>query len=207
MKVQVYEDELQIGEAAAALYKERVSAKPDSVLGFATGSTPLPTYRALIELCKQGAMDFSLVRTFNLDEYVGIDRSHEQSYYRFMFDNLFSHINIKPENVHVPAPVSDDLDADCAQADHAEGTAGQFEADIGLLPGFDGLVHRGLVAIEAVGEGGGWNDIAGGKEQGADHQFLDGVGVGAGGVEDRDPAGGVVGDRDVVGTGPSPGDR
>ena len=72
------------------------------VIGFATGSTPLGAYDYLIDSYQSGKTDFSKVRAFNLDEYVGIDRNHEQSYYTFMHENLFNGIDIKEENVHLP---------------------------------------------------------------------------------------------------------
>ena len=124
MQTHVYKDEVQVGKAAALLFGAKIIEKPSCVLGMATGSTPLPMYNYLIELYKQGIIDFSKVRTFNLDEYVGIGRSHEQAYYRFMFDNLFSKINILPENVQVPYPSSADPKKDCALYDAAIDAAG-----------------------------------------------------------------------------------
>ncbi len=141
MQLHVLKDAAKIGEAAAMLFAAQILKKPDCVLGFATGSTPLPTYKELIKLCEGGAVDFSKVRTFNLDEYVGLDRSHEQSYYRFMFDNLFSKLNINPENVSVPHPVSANLDDDCAKYDAAIDAAGGI--DLQIL----GIGHNGHIAF------------------------------------------------------------
>ena len=141
MKIQIFPNENQIGEAAARLIAGTIIRKPDCVLGFATGSTPLPAYRSLVTLYEQGAIDFSDVSTFNLDEYVGISRAHEQSYYKFMFDNLFSKINIKKENVHLPNPVSEDLSKDCAAYDAAIDAAGGI--DLQLL----GIGHNGHIAF------------------------------------------------------------
>ncbi|MCL2111064.1 MAG: glucosamine-6-phosphate deaminase [Clostridiales bacterium] len=141
MIVQVYENESQIAEVAARLFAEKIKAKPDAVLGFATGSTPLPLYGRLVELCDQGKLDFSTVRTFNLDEYVGIDRSHEQSYYTFMFDNLFSKVNIDPANVRLPEPMPADPNAACAAYDAAIEAAGGI--DLQLL----GIGHNGHIAF------------------------------------------------------------
>jgi len=145
MKVQVYKNEKEIGKAAAKLFAAKIIVKPDCVLGFATGSTPLPTYETLIELNKQGVIDFSSVRTFNLDEYVGISRSHKQSYYRFMFDNLFSKVNINKDNVQVPNPVSDDLEKDCADYDKAIEEVGGI--DLQLL----GIGSNGHIAFNEPG--------------------------------------------------------
>ena len=141
MNIQIFSSEDQIAEAAAQLYVNTISRKPDCVLGLATGSTPLPTYQKLVQLCERGAIDFSAVRTFNLDEYVGISREHEQSYYRFMFDNLFSKINIEKENVHLPNPASDDLNDDCVAYDAAIDAAGGI--DLQLL----GIGHNGHIAF------------------------------------------------------------
>jgi glucosamine-6-phosphate deaminase len=141
MKTHVYKNEGQIGQAAASLFAAKIIEKPDCVLGMATGSTPLPTYAALVALYNQGVLDFSRVRTFNLDEYVGISRSHEQSYYRFMFDNLFSQVNIDPENVAVPNPVSADPHDDCAAYDAAIDAAGGI--DLQIL----GIGHNGHIAF------------------------------------------------------------
>ncbi|MCL2671688.1 MAG: glucosamine-6-phosphate deaminase [Clostridiales bacterium] len=130
MQIHIFKDAAQIGEAAAQLFAAKLLQKPDCVLGLATGSTPLPTYDALVALHRRGLADFSRVRSFNLDEYVGIDRAHEQSYYRFMYDNLFSLVNIKPENVQVPHPVSEDLGADCDAYEAAIDAAGGIDLQI-----------------------------------------------------------------------------
>lgn len=92
----------ELSKKAAELIAEQVNAKPDSVLGFATGATPVGTYSRLIELYKNNEVDFQDVTTFNLDEYYPISRENPQSYYSFMRENLFNHINIKPENTHIP---------------------------------------------------------------------------------------------------------
>ena len=141
MQIHILKDAAAIGEAAALMFAAQILKKPDCVLGFATGSTPLPMYRELIKLCERGLIDFGSVRTFNLDEYVGLSRSHEQSYYRFMFDKLFSKLNINPDNVSVPNPSSADLDADCAR----------YDADIDAAGGIDlqilGIGHNGHIAF------------------------------------------------------------
>lgn len=136
MKINIYKSEAQIGKVAAALIAGEIIKKPECVLGMATGSSPLPVYNALVELYNQGDLDFSTVRTFNLDEYVGIERTHKQSYYRFMFDNFFSKINIKHENVHIPDPKQD-----CASYDAAIDAAGGI--DLQLL----GIGNNGHIAF------------------------------------------------------------
>ncbi|MDP4186014.1 MAG: glucosamine-6-phosphate deaminase [Bacteroidota bacterium] len=84
------------------------------VLGLPTGSTPLGTYGNLIELCKQGKVSFKNVVTFNMDEYVGIPRNHEQSYYSFMWNNFFSKLDIQEKNVNILNGNAPDLEAECA---------------------------------------------------------------------------------------------
>ena len=141
MQIHIYRDAAKTGEAAALLFAAQILKKPDCVLGFATGSTPLPTYRELIKLYERGLIDFAKVRTFNLDEYVGLERSHEQSYYRFMFDNLFSKLNISPDNVRVPHPISSNPDGDCAAYDAAIEALGGI--DLQIL----GIGHNGHIAF------------------------------------------------------------
>ncbi len=90
-----------------------VRRKPDCVLGFATGSTPLGVYKELIRMYNDEGLDFSKVVTFNLDEYVGLPPSHNQSYHYFMWENLFKHINVDPRYVHIPMGMAEDIDVFC----------------------------------------------------------------------------------------------
>jgi glucosamine-6-phosphate deaminase len=145
MKIQVFDNAEQIGKAAASLFAAKIIEQPSCVIGMATGSTPLPTYNALVELYSAGALDFSNVRSFNLDEYVGISRDHEQSYYRFMLDNLFSKVNIDVKNVRVPHPVSQDLQDDCYAYDAAIENAGGI--DLQIL----GIGNNGHIAFNEPG--------------------------------------------------------
>jgi glucosamine-6-phosphate deaminase len=89
------------------------AAQRPFVLGLPTGSTPLGTYKKLIELNKNGKVSFKHVVTFNMDEYVGIPKKHPQSYYSFMWDNFFSHIDIQPENVNILNGNASNLKAEC----------------------------------------------------------------------------------------------
>ena len=102
MEIIIKKDYSEISSESAMIIANQIKAKPDSVLGLATGSTPLGLYKELIRLHLNGDIDFSNVTTFNLDEYVGLSNDHPQSYSAFMHDNLFSKINIKKENVHIP---------------------------------------------------------------------------------------------------------
>lgn len=103
----------EVGKLAADKFEAEIQMKPACVIGLATGSTPLPLYRELIAREKAGKIDFSKVRSANLDEYKGLAPTHEQSYRKFMQDNLLDHISIKPENTIVPLGLAEDVDAMC----------------------------------------------------------------------------------------------
>ena len=120
-------DYQEASRQVANIISAQVILRPDSVLGLATGSSPIGAYRQLIEWYNKGDVDFSRVRSVNLDEYVGLAPSHEQSYAYFMYHNFFDFINIKPENVHLP----DGLDPD------AEGQGKKYDALIRSLGGVD----------------------------------------------------------------------
>ncbi|MBQ0125745.1 MAG: glucosamine-6-phosphate deaminase [Clostridiales bacterium] len=103
----------EMSAIAAKMIKEQINAKPDSVLGLATGSTPELTYAELCSMCERGEVDFSKVKTVNLDEYVGLDETNDQSYRYYMNSHLFDKVNIKPENTHLPCGTADNADAAC----------------------------------------------------------------------------------------------
>ena len=103
----------EISKVAADEIAELMTKNPKCTLGLATGSTPIGLYKQLIERNKKGELDFSDVTTFNLDEYYPISPENDQSYKYFMNENLFNHINIKPENVNIPAGNADDAEAEC----------------------------------------------------------------------------------------------
>lgn len=129
------------GEAAASLFAAQILLKPNSVLGFATGSTPLPVYAALSALFTRGVLSFSAVSTFNLDEYAGMDRAHEQSYYRFMRDHLFSKVDLREENCHLPDGNAEDPEVECRRYEAAIAAAGGI--DLQLL----GIGHNGHIGF------------------------------------------------------------
>ena len=107
----VAKDPAEVGRLAADQFEAVLRVKPACVIGLATGSTPLPLYRELIAREKTGRIDFSRVRSANLDEYKGLAPDHPQSYRRFMQENLFDHISIKPQNTIVPDGLAADVDA------------------------------------------------------------------------------------------------
>ncbi len=99
MEVIVQRDYEQMSKAAAQIVAELLNTKPSAVLGMATGSTPLGLYQELVRLHKREQLDFSRVTTFNLDEYVGLQMNHPQSYHFFMHEHFFRHVNIPPHNI------------------------------------------------------------------------------------------------------------
>ncbi len=141
MNVLIYDNEEQIGIAAGNYMCGQVLQKPDSVLGLATGSTPLKPYRQMSELYKKGVIDFSKVTTFNLDEYVDLDINDKNSYHSFMNENLFRHINIPPENIHFLNGNASDLQKECDDYEKKIKAAGGI--DIQLL----GIGSNGHIAF------------------------------------------------------------
>ncbi|WP_213975049.1 glucosamine-6-phosphate deaminase [Tepidanaerobacter acetatoxydans] len=117
MQVFIEKDYSAMSEKAAQIFANEIKQKPDLVLGLATGSTPIGTYKELIRMHKEEGLDFSKVVSFNLDEYYGLAPDNPQSYNYFMFENLFNHINIKKENVHIPNGLVSDVETYCKQYD------------------------------------------------------------------------------------------
>jgi len=102
MEVIITSDYDAMSQLAATIIAQQVKHKPSSVLGLATGSTPVGTYKELVRMHKDEGLDFSKVVTFNLDEYIGLPPTHPQSYRYFMDQNLFNHVNIPKASIHVP---------------------------------------------------------------------------------------------------------
>ena len=142
-KVETVEEAARL---AADRFQELLCTKPACVLGLATGSTPIPLYRELIAREQAGRIDFSRVRSVNLDEYKGLAPDHPQSYRRFMQENLFDHISIRPENTYVPDGLATDVDAMCSA----------YERTIEDLGGVDlqllGLGHDGHIGFNEPGD-------------------------------------------------------
>ena len=113
MEIIIVNDYAQMSERGALAVSETVKKNPRAVLGLATGSTPIQTYRLLIERCERGELSFAEVRAANLDEYAGLAAEHEQSYAHFMRKNLFDHIDIDLKNTHIPSGTAPDLQAEC----------------------------------------------------------------------------------------------
>lgn len=113
MKIITTDNYYQMSRMAANLISAQVIMKPDCVLGLATGSTPIGTYKQLIRWYEKGDLDFSHVTTINLDEYKGLSPENDQSYRYFMETNFFEHINIRPENTHIPNGLEPDSQKAC----------------------------------------------------------------------------------------------
>ncbi|QGS51613.1 glucosamine-6-phosphate deaminase [Spiroplasma tabanidicola] len=103
MNVIIVKNDTQIGQKTGDLILNKVKANKSAVLGLATGSSPISTYKYIIEKTKAENIDWSNIKTFNLDEYKGLEPTHEHSYRFFMNDNLFNHINIDKNNTYVPS--------------------------------------------------------------------------------------------------------
>ena len=139
MEIIIQADALSASRKAALVVARLVREKPNAVLGLATGSTPLKLYQELVRMHQEEGLDFRGVRTFNLDEYIGLAPDHEQSYRAFMDENLFSKINIDPANTHVPDGLANDIPASCADYEAAILAAGGIDLQV-LGIGSDGHI-------------------------------------------------------------------
>ncbi len=137
MKVIVCKDYDEVSAKAYEVMKEVVTTKKDAVLGLATGSSPIGLYQNMIKDHKENGVSYADIKSFNLDEYVGIPRDHEQSYYTFMHENLFNGIDIKEENVHLPYGSTEE---ECAAYEKA---MADYSVDIQVL-GIGGNGHIGF---------------------------------------------------------------
>lgn len=131
MKVIVVKDYTEMCKRASRIFAAQVTLKPDSVLGLATGSTPVGMYKELVQMFDEGRIDFSQVKTVNLDEYAGLPGNNDQSYRYFMNQNLFDHINIDKANTNVPDGTAADLQAECERYEQVVASMGGV--DIQLL--------------------------------------------------------------------------
>lgn len=113
MEIIIQETVEEMSRVAARIVAQTLNAKPNAVLGLATGSTPLGLYKELVRMHREEGLDFSQVTTFNLDEYVGLTQKHPQSYHYFMHENLFKHINIPKQNNYIPSGTTDNYAAFC----------------------------------------------------------------------------------------------
>lgn len=145
MKIIKAKDYNDMSRKAANIISAQVIMKPNCVLGLATGSTPIGTYAQLVDWYQKGDLDFSEVTTVNLDEYKGLTRENDQSYYYFMNDNLFSKVNIKLERTFLPDGTEPDSDKACR--DYNKVIADVGGVDLQLL----GLGHNGHIGFNEPG--------------------------------------------------------
>lgn len=130
MRLHILEDYQGLSKKAASIVSSQVILKPDSVLGLATGSTPLGMYKRLVQMYKEGMVDLSEVLTFNLDEYVGLDPKHPQSYNYYMFENLFKQVNLSEERINIPTGDIDELEKFCKEYDRRIDEAGGIDLQV-----------------------------------------------------------------------------
>lgn len=141
MRIYKAKDYEEMSRKAAGIVSAQIIIKPDCVLGLATGSTPVGLYKQLIEWYRNGDLDFSGVRTVNLDEYKGISRENDQSYYYFMHQNLFDHVNIPAGNTHLPDGMEPDSEKECRRYEELIQSMGSV--DLQLL----GIGHNGHIGF------------------------------------------------------------
>lgn len=130
MNVQILENAQAIGAAVGQLFVEQVKTQPDSVLGLATGSSPIPTYQYMAQEYAAGHVSFRNVTTFNLDEYCDLPQKDPNSYYSFMFDNLFRHTDIDSARVNFLDGNAADDKAECAQYEKRIKDAGGIDLQL-----------------------------------------------------------------------------
>jgi len=130
MKTIIAENYNEASKLSAKLIADQIKVNPKSVLGFATGSTPEGAYRELVGMYEAGEINFSGVTTFNLDEYYPILRTNDQSYYYFMMNSLFSHVNIPAGNINIPDGEAADTDTECADYEKKIEAAGGIDFQV-----------------------------------------------------------------------------
>lgn len=141
MKIYCYETKEAAGEGAAKSVAEVIKASATPVLGLATGSSPIPMYESLAKMYERGELSFASVKSVNLDEYVGLEEDHDQSYRYFMNTNLFDKVDIDLANTRVPSGTAQNLDAECLEYDaYIESLGG---VDVQIL----GIGHNGHIGF------------------------------------------------------------
>ncbi len=130
MNIIISNDYDELSLEAANLVAEIVKQNAYPVLGLATGSTPEGMYKILVEMYRNKKIDFRNVVSFNLDEYIGISSGHPQSYYHYMFSRFYSHVNINPDNIHIPNCQGNDCQVICKMYDEAINAAGGIDIQV-----------------------------------------------------------------------------
>jgi glucosamine-6-phosphate deaminase len=130
VRIVIAKDYHELSKKAANLLASQITLKPNSVLGLATGSTPMGAYSELIRIYKEGNISFSEVMTFNLDEYYGLDKENTQSYYYFMMENLFKHVNMNKNNIYIPDGRAKDINNECIEYEYKIMQAGGIDLQL-----------------------------------------------------------------------------
>ena len=130
MRIIKVDNKEEMGKKAASLVSSQIILKPESVLGLATGGTPLGMYKELINLYNKKEIDFKLVKTFNLDEYFGIGKENDQSYYYYMINNLFKFIDLPEKNINMPNGSAKDIAEECSRYEKAIKAAGGIDIQV-----------------------------------------------------------------------------
>ena len=146
MRIYKAKDYNEMSRKAANIISAQIIMKPDAVLGLATGSSPIGTYKQLIDWYNKGDLDFSEIRSVNLDEYKGLDASNPQSYAYFMRHNLFDSVNIKLENTNIPNGLETDIEKECTRYNNIIKSLGGI--DLQLL----GIGNNGHIGFNEPGE-------------------------------------------------------
>jgi glucosamine-6-phosphate deaminase len=130
MKIIVVDNYNEMSKKAANIIASQIILNPNSVLGFATGDTPLGTYKDLISIYDEGDIDFRDIKTFNLDEYYPLSKENPQSYNYYMEENFFKYVNVKTENIHIPNGMCDSIKDECANYEDAIKQAGGIDLQL-----------------------------------------------------------------------------
>lgn len=130
MRVIIVKNYEEMSIKAAKMVSSQVLLNPKSILGLATGSTPVGMYKELTRLFEANELDFSEVVTFNLDEYYGLNKDNPQSYHYFMMENLFQHVNINKENISIPNGIANDTEKECSDYDTKIEKAGGIDLQV-----------------------------------------------------------------------------
>ena len=130
MKIIVKKDYKELSREAANIISNKIKLNPSMILGLATGSTPIGTYEELIRMHNEEGLDFSKIITFNLDEYLKIPYNNPNSYHYFMEDNLFNHVNINTDNIHIPDGNAEDIEEFCIEYDKKIEQAGGIDLQV-----------------------------------------------------------------------------
>jgi glucosamine-6-phosphate deaminase len=147
MNLLTFPTEAELNTAGAGIVTSLVQTNPTAALGLATGSTPIGIYRELVQSFRNGMVSYKRISTFNLDEYIGLSRQHNQSYYQYMRRHLFEHIDISEENTYIPDGAAADPEEECKRYDRLLKEAGQI--DLQLV----GLGHNGHIGFNEPDHG------------------------------------------------------